>query len=112
MGPLAVNIDPYVEIWRAAEQAQFPVNPADTYDWNDPLCGMVDVGGKSIRTRVKKTIAKFQRHGAAGANIDTDRIIDRTESIRGYGTGYSVLKHWVARARKKENTGGAQNRRS
>ncbi|KAJ7444431.1 hypothetical protein FB451DRAFT_1189526 [Mycena latifolia] len=46
MGPFAVNIDAYVEIWRAAEQAQFPMNPADTYDWNKFLCGMVDVGGK------------------------------------------------------------------
>ncbi|KAJ7465964.1 hypothetical protein FB451DRAFT_1178796 [Mycena latifolia] len=43
------NTKTHREIWGISMEAQrvgLPMNPADTYDYNMSLCGMVDVGGK------------------------------------------------------------------
>ncbi|KAJ7438979.1 hypothetical protein FB451DRAFT_1192358 [Mycena latifolia] len=86
MGPLAVDTDLYVEIWHAAEQAQFPVDSADTYNWNMFLCGMVDVGGK----RNHKSIEDMEFEGEVGRAAYG--MLKFLKSMHGYG----VLKYiWI-----------------
>ncbi|KAJ7469188.1 hypothetical protein FB451DRAFT_1177177 [Mycena latifolia] len=87
MGRFAIDIDPYVEI-RGISQSQwagFPADPADTYDWNKSLCGMVDVGGKTW-----SSIAKL------GA---THRV---RLAMFGIGDGYSVRGGNVTHSSKRD----------
>ncbi|KAJ7446305.1 hypothetical protein FB451DRAFT_1188742 [Mycena latifolia] len=102
MGPLAVDIDPYIEIWRAAEQAQFPVNPADTYDWKNSLCGMVDVGGKVRFARSTATTCLTTYMEAFMEAIGT-RFVWRTALRRSGGTGHLICEARVDRRNHKKS---------